>query len=169
MLSNVDVTATFLRHPDSRIFHIHIQPGGSLTPATSHKLTKIRKVCRLHLTGHTLLPCFADPHVSRIRILAMFPYVSADSPYDLQAPKIPTLVSTGPVFSASPAGAVPHVQIGHQIRRDQRPVHSNLRIRPTYSNSLRRREGHGYGVASRCDDAGVAATCRRQVGQHLHV
>ena len=32
-------------------------------------------------------------------------------------------------------------------RRGQRPVHSNLRARPSYSNSLRRRGGHG--VASR--------------------
>ena len=39
-----------------------------------------------------------------------------------------------------------------RLRQDQRPVHSNLRARPTHSNSLRRRGGHGHGVAWRCDD-----------------
>ena len=44
MFSNVDVTAMFLRHPDSRIFHIHIQSGASpytpATPINSQKSTK---------------------------------------------------------------------------------------------------------------------------------
>ena len=56
-------------------------------------------------------------------------------------------------------------------RRDQRPVNSNLRARPTHSNSLRRRGGHGYGVASRCDDdvdvmGGGGQTARLKAGMY---
>ena len=60
-------------------------------------------------------------------------------------------------FPAPTAGAVPHVRAGHQIRRDQRPVHSNLRIQPTHSNSNVQRLGG-------MDDAAASLRRRRQGG-----
>ena len=65
-------------------------------------------------------------------------------------------------FPAPTAGAVPHVRAGHQIRRDQRPACSNLRARPTYSNSLRRREGHVRHRFAMRRRRCVDATSRRQ-------
>ena len=51
----------------------------------------------------------------RIPILAMFPYVSADLPYNRQALKIPTLVSTRPAF---PAPQIRHPQVStNSLRR----------------------------------------------------
>ena len=44
--------------------------------------------------------------------------------------------------------------------RDQRSVHSNLRIQTTHSNSLRRRGGHG--VAWRCSDGSPASKPARR-------
>ena len=52
----------FLRHPDSRIFHIHIQPSGPhtrLPPSINSQ--KTAKSAIPHLAGHTLQPM---PHRS---------------------------------------------------------------------------------------------------------
>ena len=43
-------------------------------------------------------PCLADLHAPRIPIRAMFPYVSADPPYNPTAPKNPIPISTRPAF-----------------------------------------------------------------------
>ena len=72
-------------------------------------------------------------------------------------------------FTASTAGTVPHVcRHGHRLARDHAAclrkfptgsvtqvctetsvrLYSDLRIQPAHSNSLRRRGGHGYGIAS---------------------
>ena len=73
MFSNVDVTEMFLRHPDSRIFHIHIQPGGPhtrLPPSINSQ--KTTKSAIPHLAGHTLQPmphrspCASDLHTDHI-------------------------------------------------------------------------------------------------------
>ena len=73
MFSNVDVTEMFLRHPDSRIFHIHIQPGGPhtrLPPSINSQ--KTAKSAIPHLAGHTLQPmphrspCASDLHTDHI-------------------------------------------------------------------------------------------------------
>ena len=96
-------------------------------------------------------------------------------PYCPQAPKNPTSNQARPAFPP-PQTRHPRVSAnslrrlparcrmsGRSInRRDQRPIHSNLRIRPTYSNSLRRRGG--MDMASLRD-----ATTPTTVGQHLHV
>ena len=50
-------------------------------------------------------PHLADPHAPRIPIRATFPHVSTAPPCNLQAPKIPTLVSIRPTF---PAPQVPN-------------------------------------------------------------
>ena len=174
MLSNVDVTVTFLRHPDSRIFHIHIQPGAPPpTPATSHKFTKIRKVRRLHLAGHTLLPCLADLHAPRIPIRAMFPYVSADphttfklqksrhwfrrnqrfrprKPGTRRSPQIPCADCRR--GTACPDGAPNPPRPAASLRGSTHPTDLLKFPAPT-----RGAWASGYGVASRCDD-GVAAT-----------
>ena len=88
-------------------------------------------------------PC-ADPH--RFSWLTMHfhgSHIQSTSSKNL------TLVSTRPAFPAPqtrrrsglhefPAptvGAVPHVRAGHQSRRDQRSVHSNLRVRPVHADS----------------------------------
>ena len=75
------------------------------------------------------------PYAGAVPMPDAFPHTfSADPPYHTQAPKIRL-----------------------QSRRDQRPAYADPRIKPTYSNSLRRRGGHGHGVASRCDDDGGPA------------
>ena len=67
------MTAMFLRHPDSRIFHIHIQPGGPhtrLPPSINSQ--KTAKSAIPHLAGHTLQPmphrspCASDLHTDYI-------------------------------------------------------------------------------------------------------
>ena len=96
---------------------------------------------------------------------------STAPPYNRQAPKIPTLVSTRPAFPA-PQTRHPSVSTNslrrlparyRMSRRGTKPAETSarstqMRIRPTHSNSLRRRGGHGYGIASRCDDAASAST-----------
>ena len=124
-------------------------------------------------TGHVPIRFRGSP------IPPMFQYVSADPPYHPQAPKNPTPVSPRPAFRprksrANPVPAssqdlrirpphIPNTQIHvrtctamvtclrAQSRRDQRPAYADPCIKPTYSNSLRRRGGHG--VASRRGDA----------------
>ena len=73
MSNNVDVTAMLLRHPDSRIFHIHIQPGGSHTRLPpSMNSQKTAKSAIPHPAGHTLQPmphrspCASDLHTGHI-------------------------------------------------------------------------------------------------------
>ena len=67
------------------------------------------------------------PYAGAVPMPDAFPHTfSADPPYHTQAPKIRL-----------------------QSRRDQRPAYADLHSNPTYSNSLRRRGGHGHGVASR--------------------
>ena len=61
-------------------------------------------------------------------------------------------------FPASTAGAVPHVQTEHQPAETSGRS-TQMRVRPTYSNSLRRRGGHGrQGTAPLRDAATTAAT-----------
>ena len=73
VFSNVDVTEMFLRHPDSCIFHIHIQSGGPhtrLPPSINSQ--KTAKSAIPHLAGHTLQPiphrspCASDLHTDHI-------------------------------------------------------------------------------------------------------
>ena len=61
---------------------------------------KTAKSAISHLVSHTLQPTPRRSSRLRIPIRAMFPYVSADPPYNRQALKIPTLVSTRPAFPA---------------------------------------------------------------------
>ena len=56
-------------------------------------------------TAKPASPHLADPHAPRIPIRATFPHVSTAPPCNLQAPKIPTLVSIRPTF---PAPQVPN-------------------------------------------------------------
>ena len=56
-------------------------------------------------TAKSASPHLADPHAPRIPIRATFPHVSTAPPCNLQAPKIPTLVSIRPTF---PAPQVPN-------------------------------------------------------------
>ena len=57
---------------------------------------------------------------------------------------IPPRPAAGPPRSTHPTGLI-------IFPAPARPVHSNAHP-ASYSNSLRRRGGHGHGVASRCDD-----------------
>ena len=88
-------------------------------------------------------PCLADPHAPWIPIRAMFLYVSVDPPYNHQAPKNLTPIQPRPTlpppqirhptglheFSASTAGAVPHVQTGH------RPAETSARFTQTCASN----------------------------------
>ena len=73
LFGGIDVTAMLLRHPDSRIFHIHIQPGGSHTRLPpSMNSQKTAKSAIPHPAGHTLQPmphrspCASDLHTGHI-------------------------------------------------------------------------------------------------------
>ena len=82
------------------------------------------------------------------------PATGAANPAPIRFPHLPsTCVSglhTSPTRKSTLAPARPWR--ASKTRRDQRPACANLRARPAYSNSLRRRGGHGHGVASRCGD-----------------
>ena len=113
----------------------------------------------------------------------MFPHVSVDPPYNHQAPKIQLQSRrdqrSAPQIPSQPTQQIPRTCVFGLHRsptnqpanpptsrarpwRVSQPAETSgrstqIRIQPTYSNSLRRRGGHGYGVASRrCDGAGVA-------------
>ena len=176
VLSNVDVTVTFLRHPDSRIFHIHIQPGAPpphlLPPINSQKSAK---------SAGSISQAIRCCHASQISTRLGSPY----GPCSHTFPRIPIQPSSsknldigfdgtsvsGPAnqapaglheFPAPTAGAVSHVRAGHQIRRDQRPAYPDPRIQPAYSNSTVQPLG-GMGMASTT----TPRRRRRQGEQHL--
>ena len=113
-------------------FPFPIRAGGppytSGHPYASAALRQFTKNRKAHTSQAThCSPCLADPHAPRIPIRATFPHVSTAPQCNLQAPKIPTLVSARPAspapqttpaglhkFPASTAGAVPHAQAGHR-------------------------------------------------------
>ena len=139
--------------------HTHQPPSGNSQ--------KTAKSAIPHLAGHTLQPmprrspCASDPHTgyvpTRFHGSPIQPPSSKNPDIGFDETSVSGSANQAPIRSprtpcadcrrgdACPGGA--------QTRRDQRPAYADPRTNPTHSNSLRRRGGHGYGVASRCDAA----------------
>ena len=114
------------------------------TPAALQQFTKNRKV-RSFTSCKSIRYC----HAPQIPIWAILPYHQSD----------PTFAKTCAGFGRStehpwrivtPAGPIPAETSGR--------LHSNLRVRPTHSNSLRRRGGHGRQGTASLRDATTATT-----------
>ena len=103
-------------------FPFPIRAGGppytSGHPYASAALRQFTKNRKAHTSQAThCSPCLADPHAPRIPIRATFPHVSTAPQCNLQAPKIPTLVSARP---ASPAPQTRHPRVStNSLRRLQ--------------------------------------------------
>ena len=140
--------------PAQAATHTHQPPSGNSQ--------KTAKSAIPHLAGHTLQPmprrspCASDPHTGHVptrfrgsphttsKLQKSRHWFRRDQRFRLHKsgthgpPQIPCVDCWR--GTACPDGA--------PTRRDQRPVHSNLRIQPVYSNSLRLRAARRHHVTS---------------------